>query len=120
MEAMAESSPIWVDFNTLSTVPDGRWFVSLTTFGSQENLRRRCLTLNEGLRLNLYMDDASGEGAWDDLVVSGTVQRHPVWGSWVALVERAQIKHVSEIVGDPDHCASSVDWAALHTARPSG
>lgn len=64
------TSLIWVDF--MKTDAERR--LLLTTRDTLEDLKRFGIELQEGLRLEVYSDDADDHGNRDDLMAEGIVR----------------------------------------------
>lgn len=89
----AKQQRIYVDF--LKTDGSGR--LLLSSLGTREDLERYGITLNEGLLLQLYTDDADDEGNRDDLVIEGIAHFDEANNRWVAIIDRDAIRHKSEL-----------------------
>ena len=83
---------IYVDFNTF-----GSGAVSLTSGASRRDLEKYGITLEENLKLILYMTDWDADGNEDDLIVSGVAHFEAATQRWVAKINWDQIKHTSEL-----------------------
>ena len=66
--------PVWVDFNR-----GGGDVVWLDLQGTQHDLERLGLTLEEGVTLNVWDEDADDSGARDDLIATGVVECGARW-----------------------------------------
>jgi hypothetical protein len=88
-----ESPRIYVDL--LKTDAKGR--IWLTTVGTQEDLGRHGINLEEGMILHLYTDDLNAEGQRDDLVMDGVARFDARAQAWVAEIDREAIRHISEV-----------------------
>jgi hypothetical protein len=109
--------PVWVDFNKamFSDPSLGRIGVILTARGTIKDLSRNAIELRERMVLRVYSDDADESGERDDLVAEGTVEFDEGLKVWVVWIDRAHIRHVSDVVNDTSHWASSIDWHGLRS-----
>jgi hypothetical protein len=83
---------VYADFQNL----DDFNRLKLTCSGTQDDLVRQSLILQEGQILTLYMDDADDLGQPDELRVEGVVQYNPDERCWVAAIDWTAIRHASE------------------------
>ena len=83
---------VYADFQNLDDCNRLR----LTCAGTREDLQRQGLTLHEGMRLLLYMDDADAEGRPDELQADGVVHFNPDEQCWVAAIDWSALRHASE------------------------
>ena len=84
---------IYADFNNLDDFNRLR----LTCAGTVEDLARLGITLNEGLSLTFFMDDADDQGQADELLVEGVVHYSEEDRNWVASVDWPTVYHASEL-----------------------
>ena len=84
---------IYGDFHKLDD--DNR--IRLTTVGTQRDLQRLGVQLEEGMALTLYMDDANDDGNSDDIMIDGTAHFSTADMCWVAAVNWENVYHASEI-----------------------
>lgn len=83
---------IYADY--MKTDHDGR--LILICFGTARDLEQHGVTLENGLALTFYMDDADDFGNSDDLLVDGVVEYDKEAGRWVAVINEATFRHASE------------------------
>jgi hypothetical protein len=83
---------VYADFNKMDD--EGR--LRLTCLGTQQDLDALGIELSEGLHLCFYTDDAQADGSSDALLVEGVVERDRSQG-WVARIDRAAIRHDSDL-----------------------
>jgi hypothetical protein len=86
------NSRVYADFQNL----DDSNRLRLTCTGTIEDLARLGITLNEGLVLTFYMDDADDQGESDELRVEGVVSYDESTSSWVASVDWSTVRHASD------------------------
>ncbi len=84
---------IYVDFHNA----DAKGRLRLNCAGTLEDLALQQVELREGLRLELYSDDANDQGRLDELLVDGIVNYSEEERGWVALIDWAAIRHASEL-----------------------
>ncbi len=118
MTDSASQLPILVDMNRSGRSSGGTVYVYLTISATTISLARQNLQLYDGMVLSCYSDDGDGFGNRDDLVFRGEVHYSEARG-WYAQVSWDEIKHLSEIAGDPGHWANAVDWAAVRQTESS-
>ncbi len=87
------SSPVWVDFMRT----DWERRVRLDLPGTRADLDRSGIDLVEGRQLVLYTEDADSSDAVDDLVAVGLARYDEEEGRWVAEIDWAEMRHVSEL-----------------------
>lgn len=85
---------VYADFQNLDD--DNR--VRLDARGTLDDLARLGLSLSDGLALTLYTDDADEAGRPDDLLADAVVRPGEGKG-WVAEVDWASVRHVSDEPG---------------------
>lgn len=73
----------------------------MTTVGTQKDLTRQGIELQEGMVLHLYSDDANERGERDDLVFDGVAHFDEESGIWTAIVDWGAIRHASEVDSGP-------------------
>lgn len=83
---------VWVDF--MKTDSEHR--LLLTTRGTIEDLKKLGIEPQEGLRLQVYSDDAGDQGNRDDLLADGIVHRDEEHDRWVLEIDWDAIKHTSD------------------------
>ena len=108
-------SPVWVDFNRGT-----RTVVYLDLPATQAELSERGIVLQTGLCLNVWDEDADDNGARDDLIATGVVERDNDRGTWLLRIE--DLLHESEVdeyrIPDcrsgtgPANAPSSWGWAS--------
>lgn len=89
---MTITNRIWVDFMKA----DGTGRIWLTTIGTQRDLKRLGIQIQEGLPLKLWTDDLDEAGKEDNLIVDGVAHFYEEAGVWVALVDWNDVHHESE------------------------
>ncbi len=89
---MSANPRIWVDF--MKT--DAQRRLILTTLGTIEDLKKQGIDLHEGLRLEVYSDDADDRGNRDDLLAEGIVYRDKEQDRWVLEIDWNAIRHASD------------------------
>lgn len=102
---------IYADFNGMRPVaPDKKQlYVSLAKFGTKRDLERQHIDLREGLPLRMHDDEEGG------IVASGAAHFDPESGKWVAVANASDVRYLSDVVNDPNHWASTVDWSAVRS-----
>ena len=102
MAKLPDIPRIYADFNGLITACPYR--VLLRARGTREDLDRRGLDFEEGLRVLFYDLDATEGRDRDDLLAIGVITRDERWG-WIGLIE-GELLHESEweaAVDPPSH-----------------
>ena len=92
-KTLLPTPPIWVDF----MARDGKSRVHLDFPGTLADLKRHAMSLNEGMRITLYTEDATDVSDPDDLVTVGIVQRDPTSNRWFAVFDWTTLLHVSDL-----------------------
>lgn len=86
-----------VDFNELMDYD----LVLFSQKDERENVCRELITLYEGLKVNIYMDDGDDEGNRDDLVASGYVTANETgyypYVKWCCRIDEKGIRSESEV-----------------------
>jgi hypothetical protein len=82
---------IYADFQNLE---DNR--LRLTCAGAQQDLARHGITLQEGMRLTFYTDDADDDGQPGELRAEGVVHYSERERCWVATVDWSRLWRASE------------------------
>jgi hypothetical protein len=90
---MSEPKFIYADFMKCDN--EGR--LVLTCLGTHNDLAKHKITLENGLTLLFYNDDADDFGNEDNLVVSGIVQYDESHKRWVAVIDWDKIKNISNL-----------------------
>lgn len=85
---------VYADFQNLDEYNRLR----LNCAGTARDLERLGVSLQEGLVLTFYTDDADDEGRPDELLVEGTVHRDQASQAWVASVDWSALRHASDVV----------------------
>jgi hypothetical protein len=100
---------VWVDFNATSygARDTGQIYIHLWKIGTLRDLERQHVQLKEGMELRMYDDDEDG------IVATGIAHYDQQGARWVAVAKTSDVKYISEVAGDPNHWASTVDWKAL-------
>jgi hypothetical protein len=83
---------IYADFNNAD--PAGR--IRLNCVGTQQDLSRHKIVLEEGLSITLYADDVDESGNVDELRATGIVQHSSDEQIWVAVIDWSAIHHASD------------------------
>jgi len=83
---------IYADFQNA----DGRGRIRLNCVGTAQDLARQQVQLRDGLRVELYADDADDAGRSEELQVSGVVEFSQDEQCWVAVIDWDAIRHVPE------------------------
>jgi hypothetical protein len=83
---------IYADFQNLDDFNRLR----LTCAGTQQDLERQSIELNEGMVLTFYMDDADDQGEADELRTEGVVHYDERESIWVASVDWSSVRHASD------------------------
>ncbi len=83
---------IYADYH--KTDDSGR--LILTCYGTVKDFKKHSITLQNGLALIFYMDDADAFGNTDNLLVDGIVEYDEREKRWVAEIDRATFRHASE------------------------
>lgn len=83
---------VYADFHNLDDFNRLR----LTCAGTQEDLARQSIQLQEGMVLTFYMDDTDDQGRLDELLVEGLVQYDSAKQYWAAAVDWSAIRHASD------------------------
>jgi hypothetical protein len=83
---------IYADFNNL----DDKNRIKLTLVGTQADLARFGIQLQEGMTLTFYMDDADDEGRPDDILVEGVVYYNNQEKCWVAEAKWDALRNASD------------------------
>jgi len=86
---------VYADLNKWEEV-GGQFRVILTTRGTHEDLQKHGIRLEEGLVLDLWMDDGDGAGNPDPLYFQGTIHYDELKDYWVADVNPDEVRHASE------------------------
>ena len=91
---MVQPNPprVYADFQNAD--PQGR--LRLNCDGTARDLARQQVRLHDGLVLTLYSDDSDDQGRRDELEVIGVVQQSAEEQCWVARIDWAAVRHVSE------------------------
>ena len=90
------NSRVYADLNKWEEV-DGQFRVILTARGTQEDLKKYNITLEEGLVLDFWMDDEDDGGSPDPLYFHGVVHYAESRQQWVAVVVRKNIRNASAL-----------------------
>ncbi|MEX0701544.1 MAG: hypothetical protein WD069_05550 [Planctomycetales bacterium] len=98
------SPRIYADFHDLDDLNRLR----LTSVGTQQDIERHGIQLQEGLALTFYTDDADDQGRPDELRVDGVVRFNEDEQCWVAEVDWNAVRHASEerASAQPDSAAT--------------
>src|SRR6266571_5110100 len=88
---------IYADFHNA----DSQGRLRLNCVGTLEDLAQQQVELRAGLLLTLYADDLDDQGQLDELLVEGIVSFSEEEHCWVAAIDWAAIRHVSEGRGSP-------------------
>jgi hypothetical protein len=83
---------IYVD---LQATPRGGT-ASLDTVGSRRDIERLGITLQEGLPLRLWCDDADDDGRPDPILVEGVAHWWKERSVWTAVIDDATLRHASD------------------------
>jgi hypothetical protein len=83
---------VYADFQNLDDVNRLR----LTCAGTQRDLERQDIRLQEGLVLTLYTDDADDQGHPDELRAEGIVHYDEIQRCWVATIDWGSLQHASD------------------------
>ncbi len=83
---------VYADFQNL----DAAQRLRLTCVGTQSDLERQGIRLQEGLVLTLYTDDEDDHGQPDELRAEGVVQYNENEQCWVATIDWNAIRHASD------------------------
>ena len=84
---------IYADFHNA----DKQGRLRLNCTGTLEDLKQQHVDLRPGLSLTFYDNDADDAGNLDELLAEGTVAFSDEEQCWVAVIDRTQIHHASEI-----------------------
>jgi hypothetical protein len=90
---------IYADFNNL----DDENRLKLTCAGTQADLERLGIHLQEGMTLTFYMDDADDEGRTDDILVEGVVHYNTQKKCWVAEAKWNALRNASDEAESADN-----------------
>lgn len=83
---------IYADFHNL----DDENRLCLTCAGTNDDLARQGITLQEGQILTFWMDDADDRGRPDELLIEGVVHFDEDKQRWVASVDWTALRHASD------------------------
>jgi len=75
---------------------DDRGRVVLACHGTFRDIEKHGISLEEGLALTFYMDDADDDGNADELLVDGVLEYDATSSRWVAVIDRETFRHASE------------------------
>lgn len=89
---------LYVDFNEMLEAD----LVLLSATDTKPDVNGIEVVLNEGLEIDVCMDDSDASGRADNLVARGVVERNRVagWGAhvkWCCRIDASGIKHQSEL-----------------------
>ena len=87
---------VYADLNKWEQV-DGQFRVLLTTRGTQQDLQKYNILLQDGRVLDFWMDDGDAEGNPDPLYFQGELRYDTNAQRWVAVVNRRDIRNASEV-----------------------
>lgn len=87
---------IYADFHRLDE--DNR--ILLTTIGTQQDLQRLGIELQDGMALTFYMDDADEAGNADDIMIDGMAHFSALEKRWVGVVDWNEVYHASDLNGE--------------------
>lgn len=90
---MKTSSRVWVD---LMKTDDARRVI-LTGLGTRRDFERLGIDLQEGVKLQMYTDDADAEGRPDPILVDGVARFDQDNNRWVAEIDWDHLVHRSEV-----------------------
>ena len=90
---MAEAQLIYADFMK----SDDEKRLILICSGTHKDLAKFNITLEKGLQLMFYSDDADSLGNEDNLVVQGIVEYDKTNERWVAVINWNEIKNISRL-----------------------
>lgn len=77
--------------------------VVLTTLGTHQDLAKYGITLQEGMSLDVYSDDADDKGQPDNLVASGAVRYDQARSRWTLEIDDKGVRHESDIAPSGRH-----------------
>ena len=91
---------VWADFNGL--------FGDLLCLSHKDTCKDsngNVVTLQSGMVLTAFMEDANDDGTPDDLIASGTVESSPeslrcAGSRWVLRIDRNGVRHESDVTRD--------------------
>lgn len=91
---------VWADFNGLFGE-----LLCLSHKNTCKDSDGNIVTLQSGMVLTAFMEDANDHGTPDDLIAAGTVEPSPesrrcVGSRWVLRIDRNGVRHESELKGD--------------------
>jgi hypothetical protein len=108
---------IYADFHN----SDSQGRLRLNCIGTLEDLAEQHLELRDGLLLTLYSDDLDAIGQLDELVVDGVVSFSQDELCWVAGIDWAAIRNVSNKKESPfRHNSLPSPLSAKESARTKG
>lgn len=91
MAEAARGPEIYADFQKV----DDEDRLVLSTIGTQRDLDKAGIALQDGLELLFWCDDLDDDGQRDDLLVEGTVLFDTDRDRWVAAVDWGRLRHRS-------------------------
>jgi len=97
---------IYADLNKWKEI-DGQFRVLLTARGTQQDLQRYNVFLEDGGVLDFWMDDEDADGNPDPLYFQGELCYDTTAHRWVAVVNRKNIRNASEISRSAEMAHSS-------------
>lgn len=88
-------TPILIYADFMKNVDENR--LILVCHGTFKDLERNNVTLETGMKLVFYSDDADDDGNQDDLVVEGFVEYDEKKQRWTAKISWEDIKNISQL-----------------------
>src|SRR5437868_6991269 len=83
---------VYADFQNL----DDENRLRLTCAGTQRDMEKQGVKLQEGMALTLYTDDATDDGQPEQLEAQGVVHFNPQEKCWVAAIDWNAVHHASQ------------------------